>query len=606
MFNFNNHSTRHRNFAAALFILLIMPCEIKTINALSDKNTVTVVVPAEFPPHYSVDKNGKPHGFAIDVMDKIAELAGLKVRYVVKKSWGEVFEDLHSGRADLIPNLGITEKRKFDFAFTVPVETSPISIFVRKGMQGIEGKGDLFGRKVAVVKNNTAVKLLEGLEDINLTVFNDAREALFDLLAGHMDALVYPETVTRKLAQTIRVEDRIKLVGKPLIELKRAIAARKGDTILLDRLNESVKNFVHTQEYNRIFVKWYGKPTPFWAASLVAYTMGWVIVISTAVLLFWRYRTIARLNINLLKNIAERELAEDALRENENFLNSVFEGIQDGISVVDNNFNLVHTNSALDKFYPDRGVHRGQKCYEAFHGRTKPCEDCTGVKSFRTGTIQSDTVRVSDSRGESKWVEITAYPLKDENGVETAIIENFRDVTERKRAEKALRESELQFKDMVLRSPFPIVVTDPKTQNIMHFNDKFTELFGYTTDDVNTADEWWRTVYPDPAYRKRVENSWTAAVEKALASGKEIEPQVWDMTCKDGSVRTVEFMMMPLGSVSIVAMNDLTERKRAEQAIENIAKGVSAETGRRIFPLPRRLPGERPERGLRLYRTIDR
>lgn len=130
-------------------------------------------------------------------------------------------------------------------------------------------------------------------------------------------------------------------------------------------------------------------------------------------------------------------------------------------------------------------------------------------------------------------------------------------------SKKTLSASEARFKKLIQKSPLPIVITDP-SQNITLFNDKFTELFGYTINDVHTAEKWWRIAYPDEEYRKKVQNSWLTAIEKASSTGSDIAMQEWDLTIKDGTKRKCEFFMVPMHEVSLIIMNDITERKKTE------------------------------------------
>jgi ABC-type amino acid transport substrate-binding protein len=63
------------------------------------------------------------------------------------ETWQEAFDALRSGEADLIPNQGITERRLEWFAFSLPVETFPVSIFTRAHESGISSLSTLTGRK---------------------------------------------------------------------------------------------------------------------------------------------------------------------------------------------------------------------------------------------------------------------------------------------------------------------------------------------------------------------------------------------------------------------------------------------------------------------------
>lgn len=65
---------------------------------------VKVAVLRNFPPQYSVSEKGQPRGFAIDVIEEIARMAGLDIEYRIKNNWAEMFSALKSG---MIKGIGI-------------------------------------------------------------------------------------------------------------------------------------------------------------------------------------------------------------------------------------------------------------------------------------------------------------------------------------------------------------------------------------------------------------------------------------------------------------------------------------------------------------------
>lgn len=174
---------------------------------------------------------------------------------------------------------------------------------------------------------------------------------------------------------------------------------------------------------------------------------------------------------------------------------------------------------------------------------------------------------------ETKWrckdgsiidVIVGASPI--EPGDDTFVTFTILDVTKQKRYEADLKKGEAKFRLMIERAPYPMFITD-ETGNIDYFNDKFTEIFGYNAADIYLTDQWWQLAYPEPAYRAKVRKSWSSAVRKARAENREIDPQEWEVTCRDGSVKIVEFSMVPIGTISLIIMNDLTERKRTQQLL---------------------------------------
>ncbi len=279
--------------------------------------TFIAAVPRSWPPQYSVDEDGNPTGFAIDVMEEIAKRAGIKVIYKVVKRFADVKGLMKRGEADLVPNSGVTPDRKADFLFTEPVETFVVSIFVRRDTQDVNGPRDLVGRRVGVVKNNISEKLLKQRKDINLSVHSELRVALFELLAGHDDALVFPQPVLWSLARTIGIDDRIKVVGSPLKELKRAIRVQKSQPELAAALSTAVEAFVGSPEYQRVYIKWYGRPTPFWTVARIVWTMSGLLIILLLAMAGWRYRSIVKLSGELTSTMADRERSAVALSESE-------------------------------------------------------------------------------------------------------------------------------------------------------------------------------------------------------------------------------------------------------------------------------------------------
>ncbi|MBF0506991.1 MAG: EAL domain-containing protein [Nitrospirae bacterium] len=134
------------------------------------------------------------------------------------------------------------------------------------------------------------------------------------------------------------------------------------------------------------------------------------------------------------------------------------------------------------------------------------------------------------------------------------------------KAEDTVKIDENSFRRLIDRNPVAMAVADKKG-NFLHFNNRFLETFGYTIEDIPTVDDWWPLAYPDEEYRQRVMRGWGAAASKAIENKKDTESQEWRVTCKDGTLRDIEFRMASLQDVNIVIFSDITERKKAEEAL---------------------------------------
>ncbi|ADI75126.1 putative PAS/PAC sensor protein (plasmid) [Methanohalobium evestigatum Z-7303] len=78
----------------------------------------------------------------------------------------------------------------------------------------------------------------------------------------------------------------------------------------------------------------------------------------------------------VILDITDRKLAEDRLMENEKMLDDTFESIQDGISIIDTEFNVLRANSKMGEWYKVNTPLEGKKCYQVYHNSSKPCDQC--------------------------------------------------------------------------------------------------------------------------------------------------------------------------------------------------------------------------------------
>lgn len=141
-----------------------------------------------------------------------------------------------------------------------------------------------------------------------------------------------------------------------------------------------------------------------------------------------------------------------------------------------------------------------------------------------------------------------------------------KNITERKQIEHILFESEKKFRAIADTSPLAIYMSEGIEQNAVYINPTFTNLFGYTIDDVPTVDHWWPLAYPDADYRGQVATEWKLKVKTAIEKKTDIEPIEVVVTCKDGTQKNISWGFITIGKENWAFGLDLTERKRAEKA----------------------------------------
>jgi len=138
------------------------------------------------------------------------------------------------------------------------------------------------------------------------------------------------------------------------------------------------------------------------------------------------------------------------------------------------------------------------------------------------------------------------------------------EIQERVKAEEELRKNEARFRRIVESSPLPMGLINPEG-GVEYVNPQFTETFGFTAATVPSLAEWFRSSSRPASSLADLFQRWRTVMEEtapALFSPVVFEA---DLTCKDGSVRTVEIRGALMGERILTVFNDLTERKAAEE-----------------------------------------
>ena len=178
------------------------------------------------------------------------------------------------------------------------------------------------------------------------------------------------------------------------------------------------------------------------------------------------------------------------LIDNERFLNNVFTSIQDGISILDKDLNVISVNPVMAERYSFSMPIVGKKCYQAYHRKNKPCRRCPSRRTLDSG--RPDYELITDAHGHT---ELYTYPLVDSaTGRTTGVIEYVRDVTERVRAELAAREQEEMFRVLADTTNSGIIVF--QDERFIYCNAAMEKLTGYSRDELLRMN-FWDIVHPD-------------------------------------------------------------------------------------------------------------
>lgn len=213
---------------------------------------------------------------------------------------------------------------------------------------------------------------------------------------------------------------------------------------------------------------------------------------------------------------AEQQRMDGNLRQLRNFLRGVIEAIPEVTLVVDRDFRVVLANKAArERVGGEDPVSAGLKCFQVSRHRDVPCqadEPCPLAYVLEHKTPITVTHTHFDAQGREVIVEVSAAPIFDETDEVVRVIESCCDITERTRAEEALRR-ERDFNASLIESAHSIVLVVDAQDRIVQFNSYLEELSGYRLEDVRGRD--WLAVFVPEREAARVRALSRQALQNA-------------------------------------------------------------------------------------------
>ncbi len=151
-------------------------------------------------------------------------------------------------------------------------------------------------------------------------------------------------------------------------------------------------------------------------------------------------------------DITERKRAERELLSEKEKLDSIVKGIGAGLSLLDSDARLVWANDIWQGWFGSIEELKGKLCHELYD-IIEPQKECSALCTLRSGQIERGESFAEIIDGEKKYFQLTTAPIKDDKGNIIQMVELTQDITERKRAEGALLESEKRYRSLFEDSP---------------------------------------------------------------------------------------------------------------------------------------------------------
>jgi PAS domain S-box-containing protein len=264
-------------------------------------------------------------------------------------------------------------------------------------------------------------------------------------------------------------------------------------------------------------------------------------------------------------DITERKRAEEEVRNTAAQWQATFDAVQDLVLLLDKDFRILRANRAAAEFLGlpfDKIV--GGHCYDLIHGTCTPPAGCPLAKMRQSRRHEEEEVL---ARKGGPWLSVSVDPVFDQNGELTHAVHVARDITDRKRAEDALRRSEATLAEGQRLSHTGSWAWSPVTLQPLYWSEEMFRIYGLNPQEgVPTAETLWQRIHPEDRDRFR------ELQMKVAQRGLDYE-HYHRIVLPDGTVKHIHAIGHPVldenGQVAeyVGTAMDVTERKRAEDEL---------------------------------------
>ncbi|MDD2708580.1 MAG: response regulator [Verrucomicrobiae bacterium] len=160
-----------------------------------------------------------------------------------------------------------------------------------------------------------------------------------------------------------------------------------------------------------------------------------------------------------------------------------------GINILAPDSTILFASSTMEQWHADQCPLRGKKCFQVYHQRSQPYENCPSLRALREGKPCRENIPWIKDGKIAGWLEVHSFPHFDESGKVNAVVECVRNIT---------AESQ-RYEDDLIQTANVLVVKLDSQGNVLFVNRAFETLTGYTNADL-VGKNWFETLIPKNRY----------------------------------------------------------------------------------------------------------
>jgi len=426
------------------------------------KKTLIISGDRDYPPYCYLD-NGIPTGFDIDVIREVARTMNIELAFDLKP-WSEARELLRDGAVDVIPGMARIPSRESDFDFSTPTKQLMFDLFVRKDSP-IHTLEDARHLNILVQKAGVMDDLIRQQNVItNITPVPDASEAIQLLDDEKYDGAI----VNRVQGHYILAHKKINSIKSLKITLPTipyCLAVKKGETDLIDRLNEGLIIMKAEGRYDEIYEKWFG----IYEKDFHSRTVNTILIVTGIIFLLLIISGL--ISWSLRKKVQSRTAELRQVIDSIPFL--IFARDRQGRYTLANQATAQSMGISINEIIG----RRHQDLFPNDTNTTTYLQEDQDVFSSNQSRFIPETEYI-DRDGRRHVVQVTKIPFRQIDNHPTSVLCGVIDITDLKEAEEAVRSSRENLM-ITLNSIADGVIATDANGHIISVNPVAEKLTGY-------------------------------------------------------------------------------------------------------------------------------
>ena len=545
-----------------LFFILCFPATAGISADLASPKEITVVSDDNYPPYVFRDENGNLQGILVDEWRLWEEKTGIRVD-LLGMDWDKAKKTMAEGNAQVIDTIFFTEERAKILAYTAPYASIDVPIFFHKNISGIKDVKSLRGFTIGVKAGDACIDFLKNNGINTLQEFPNYESIIRSAMEQKVKIFCIDAPPALYYLYKMNLEKDYRYTD-PLYtgQFHRAVPKERKDLLAIV---ESGFAGISQKEHEQIRKRWLGASIPITHyLAYIFYMMGTLVLLG-GILMLWNYtlrRKVTRKTVQLSETIDALQKSEEKYRLVVENANEAILIAQDGLlkyvnpmtlKILGYSEDLLTSRPFVEIIHPEDR----ERLFEA-HSRRMRGEETQAVIQFRA-IARDGTFRLADSH---------AIMISWEG--KPATLNYITDITERNRAEAALRESEVKYRLIAENTADLISVLDMNLY-FTYVSPASMRLRGYTVEEAMEqtleqvlTPESIRTGLTLFEKEMQLEASGTANPDRTrileLEEYKKDGSRIW-MEVSFSFLRDKD--RKPVGILMV--SRDITERKRTEE-----------------------------------------